>query len=300
MANGPVTGFLDPRVLARIGDLELIARTVVQGFMHGLHRAPRLGHSTDFAEHRPYQPGDDIRRIDWRVFGRTDRHYVKEFEADTNAAIVLAVDVSKSMDYASAGVRKFDYARMLAAALAWFSQRQGDRIGLVLYADRIREYVPPSTRHLSLVLHTLERATPAGIAGGPEAIPLISELLTRTGITVFISDWYAEPSAVAQALGSVHARGHDVAAFHIIDPAERTFPFQEVASFEDLETDERLPVVPAALRDRYRQLYEAHLETLKRELSVAGIDYAPLETSTPLDLALYEYLVRREALARVR
>ncbi len=300
MARGPTTGSLDPTVLARIGDLELIARTVVQGFMHGLHRAPRLGHSTDFAEHRPYQPGDDIRRIDWRIYGRTDRHYVKEFEADTNAAVVLAVDVSKSMDYGSGAVRKFDYARMLAAALAWFSQRQGDRIGLVLYADGIREYVPPSTRHLSLVLHTLERATPAGVAGGPEAIPLISELLTRTGVTVFVSDWYAEPATVAQALGSVHARGHDVAAFHVIDPAERAFPFEEIASFEDLETEERVPVVPGTLRARYQALYQAHLESLRRELSTSGIDYAPIETSTPLDLALYEYLVRREALARVR
>jgi uncharacterized protein (DUF58 family) len=300
MGRGPTTGILDPTVLARIGDLELVARTVVQGFMHGLHRAPRLGHSTDFAEHRPYQPGDDIRRIDWRIYGRTDRHYVKEFEADTNAAVVLAVDVSRSMDYGSGAVRKFDYARMLAAALAWFSQRQGDRIGLVLYADGIREYVPPSTRHLSLVLHTLERATPAGVAGGAESIPLISELLTRTGVTVFVSDWYAEPSTVAQALGSVHARGHDVAAFHVIDPAERAFPFEEIASFEDLETQERVPVVPGTLRSRYQALYEAHLEGLRRELSTSGIDYAPIETSTPLDLALYEYLVRREALARVR
>lgn len=300
MTDQPATAFLDPAVLARIGDLELIARTVVQGFMHGLHRAPRLGHSTDFAEHRPYQPGDDIRRIDWRVYGRTDRHYVKEFEADTNAAVVLALDVSRSMDFGSGGLRKFDYARMLAAALAWFSQRQGDRIGLVLYADGIREYVPPSTRHLSLVLHTLERAAPAGTGGGPEAIPMISELLTRTGLTVFISDWYAEPAVVARALGSVHARGHDVTAFHVIDPAERSFGFDDVASFEDLESGERLPVVPATLRPRYRELYEGHLEALRRELSTSGIDYAAIETSTPLDLALYEYLLRREALARVR
>src|SRR6185312_10589305 len=135
---------------------------------------------------RPYQPGDDIRRIDWRVYGRTDRYYLKEFEADTNAAILLAVDVSNSMSFGSGPVSKLDYAKMVAGALAWFSQRQGDRIGLVLYADSIVEYVPPSTRHLSLVLHTLERARASGVAGGTEAIPAITALLARTGITVFL------------------------------------------------------------------------------------------------------------------
>jgi uncharacterized protein (DUF58 family) len=300
MPDAPATGFLDPAVLARIGDLELLARTVVSGFMHGLHRAPRIGHSVDFAEHRPYQPGDDIRRIDWRVYGRTDRYYVKEFEADTNAAVVLALDVSRSMDFGTGAVTKFNYGRMLAATLAWFSQRQGDRIGLVLYADRIVEYVPPSTRHLSLVLHTLERARPVGVAGGTEAVPAISELLARTGITVFISDWYVEPEEVRRSLGNVRARGHDLIAFHLFDQAERTFSYSAAASFEDLETEARLPVVPDAFRERYRALYEAHLGSLVDELRRGGIDYAPVDTASPLDHALYQYLARREALARVR
>jgi len=291
---------LDPVVLARIGDLDLVARTVVQGFMHGLHRAPRLGHSTDFAEHRPYQPGDDIRRIDWRVYGRTDRFFVKEFEADTNAAVVLAVDVSKSLAYGSGPVSKFQYAKMLAASLAWFSQRQGDRIGLVLYADRILEYVPPSTRHLSLVLHTLQRAQPTGVAGGIEAVPAISELLTRTGITVFLSDWYADPGAVRSALGGIRARGHDLIAFHLIDPVERSFPFERPAAFEDLETEERIPVVPDDFRSRYLELYQAHLESLGRELGRSGVDYHMVDTTTPLERVLHAYLTEREALARVR
>jgi len=300
MARGGSPGFLDPAVLARIGDLELVARTIVEGFMHGLHRAPRLGHSTDFAEHRPYQPGDDIRRIDWRVYGRTDRYYIKEFEADTNAAAMFAVDISRSMDFESAGVTKLHYARMLAGALAWFSQRQGDRIGLVLYDDRIRTYVPPSTRHLSLVLHTLERATAGGAGGGPEAVHAITELLSRTGITIFVSDWYADPTAIRNALGQVRARGHDVIAFHLVDPAERTFPYDEPASFEDLESGERLSVVPAALRTRYQALLAEHVDSLTEGLGASGVDYHRIETSAPLDLALYEYLQRREALARVR
>jgi uncharacterized protein (DUF58 family) len=300
MARGGSPGFLDPAVLARIGDLELAARTIVEGFMHGLHRAPRLGHSTDFAEHRPYQPGDDIRRIDWRVYGRTDRYYIKEFEADTNAAVVFAVDVSRSMEFGSAGVTKLAYARMLAAALAWFSQRQGDRIGLVLYDERIRTYVPPSTRHLSLVLHTLERATPGGSGGGVEAVGAITELLTRTGITVFVSDWYANPTEIRTALGQVRARGHDVIAFHLVDPAERSLPYEEPASFEDLESGERLSVVPEALRQRYQGLVAEHFDRLSDGLGAAGVDYYRIETTQPMDLALYEYLLRREALARVR
>lgn len=300
MSRGGSPGFLDPAVLARIGDLTLVARTVVEGFMHGLHRAPRLGHSTDFAEHRPYQPGDDIRRIDWRVFGRTDRYYIKEFEADTNASVVFAVDISGSMDFGSGRVTKWQYARMLAGSLAWFSQHQGDRVGLVLYGDAIREYVPPSTRHLSLLLHTLERATPSGAAVGAEAIGAITELLGRTGITVFLSDWYVDPAVVQEALGQVRVRGHDVIAFHLVDPAEQSFPYDEAASFEDIETGDRLSVVPASQRERYQSLVAGHHAALADGLGGSGVDYHRIDTRAALDLALYEYLRQRESLGRVR
>ncbi len=300
MSRTAPSGLLDPTVLARIGDLSLIARTVVEGFMHGLHRAPRLGHSTEFSEHRPYQPGDDLRRIDWRVYGRTDRYYVKEYEADTNASVVFALDVSKSMDFGPGGVTKLQYAKMLAAALAWFSARQGDRIGLILYADAVRTYIPPSTRHLSLILHTLERAEAGGVGGGADATDSIAELLGRTGVTVFLSDWYTTPDFVQQALGKVRVRGHDVVAFHLVDPAEKTLPYHEAASFEDLETGARLSVVPETLRERYRAAVAAHAEELETGLRRTGVDYAAVNTSDPLDLALYEYLRRREMMERVR
>jgi uncharacterized protein (DUF58 family) len=298
--GGGAPGFLDPAVLARIGDLTLVARTVVEGFMHGLHRAPRLGHSTDFAEHRPYQPGDDIRKIDWRVYGRTDRFFLKEYEADTNASVVFAIDVSGSMGFGSKAVTKWEYARMLAGSLAWFSQHQGDRVGLVLYGQAIREYVPPSTRHLSLLLHTLERAAPSGAAVGAEAIAAITELLGRTGITVFLSDWYVDPAAVKEALGQVRVRGHDVIAFHLVDPAEQTLPYDEAASFEDLETGDRLSVVPETQRAKYQALVQAHQAALADGLASSGVDYHRTDTSEPLDLALYQYLQQREALGRVR
>lgn len=300
MTRSAPPGLLDPAVLARIGDLSLIARTVVEGFMHGLHRAPRLGHSTEFAEHRPYQPGDDLRRLDWRVYGRTDRFYVKEYEADTNVSVLIALDVSRSMDFGSSGITKFHYAKMIAAAFAWFSQRQGDRIGLILYADGVRTYIPASTRHLSLILHTLEKAGAEGVGGGIDTNDAITELLGRSGITVFISDWYVTPEFVRQALGQVRVRGHDVIAFHVVDPAERTLPYDEAASFEDLETGERLSVVPEALRVKYQAAVAEHYQQLGTELSRVGVDYHRLDTDRPLDAALYQYLHRREALQRVR
>lgn len=300
MSRTAPSGLLDPAVLARIGDLSLIARTVVEGFMHGLHRAPRLGHSTEFSEYRPYQPGDDLRRIDWRVFGRTDRYYVKEYEADTNASVVFALDVSKSMEFGSGPVTKLRFAKMLVAALAWFSHRQGDRIGLILYADTVRTYVPPSTRHLSLILHTLERVEAEGAGGGIDANDSIAELLGRTGVTVFLSDWYATPEFVQQALGKIRVRGHDVVAFHLYDPAEKTLPYPDAASFQDLETGERLSVVPDTLREQYRAAVAAHHQALETGLRRTGVDYAAVDTSQPLDLALYEYLRRREMMERVR
>jgi uncharacterized protein (DUF58 family) len=300
MSPAAMMTLLDPLVLARIGDLSLIARTVVDGFMHGLHRAPRLGHSTEFAEHRPYQPGDDLRRLDWRVYGRTDRYFVKEYEADTNVSLLLALDVSRSMDFGSGSLTKFHYARMVAATLAWFSQRQGDRIGLILYADDVRQFVPPSTRHLSLILHTLEASKPEGAGGGTEASDAITQLLGRTGITVFLSDWYATPEFVRQALGQVRVRGHDVIAFHLIDPAERTFPYDEAASFEDLETGEKLSVVPETQRARYQTAIAEHYGALSAELARVGVDYHQIDTSQPIDHVLHHYLHRREAMARVR
>ena len=300
MAPAVAIRFLDPAVLARIGDLDLIARTVVDGFMHGLHRAPRLGHSTDFAEHRQYLPGDDIRRIDWRVYGRTDRFYLKQFEADTNASVLIAVDRSRSMDFGTGPLTKFGYARFLAATLAWFSQRQGDRVGLALFSDSIDAYVPSSTRHLSLILQTLERATPTGVGPASAGVGALGRVLTRAGIVVLISDWYEAPDELERRVGELTTRGHDVMVIQVLDPAERSFPYDEAGSFEDLESGDRLAVVPEALRDRYREQMRLHLEELERGLGRIGADYALFDTSMPLDGALFNYLHRRQALARVR
>lgn len=292
--------FLDPAVLARIGNLELLARTVVDGFLTGLHRSPYLGFSLDFAEHRPYMPGDDIRRIDWKLFGRTDRHYIKLFEAETNADFAVLLDVSRSMAYGSHAVTKLDYARFLAAALLFFSNRQRGRVGLVTFDERVVEWVPPSMKHFETALHVLDRAE-AGRPGslqGPMATA--TERLKRKGILVVVSDFYEEPDAVMHAVLPLRARGHDVIVFHVMDPAELTFPFQDASGFEDLETGEQIPVIPAKLRDEYTRLVRAHLDELERRFTGSGVDYRVLDTSQPLDGALFAYLSARQRLARVR
>ena len=292
--------FVDPVALARIRNLELLARTVVDGFINGLHRAPHLGYSLDFAEHRGYEPGDDLRRVDWRVFARTDRFYVKQFEADSNANILVALDVSPSMRFTSGGLTKLDYGRYLAASLLYFSHRQRDRVGLVTFDQEIIEYVPPSARHLEYGLYALDRIAEG--RPGKLASPMLTltERLKRRGIVAIVSDLYEEPEAVASAVRLLRYRGHDVIVFHVLDPAELEFGFEDSASFEDLETGDRMPVVPGALRDQYRALVSQHTETIGRLFTDSRIDYALFRTSVPLDHALFHYLSTRERLSRAR
>ncbi|HXV86909.1 MAG TPA: DUF58 domain-containing protein [Gemmatimonadales bacterium] len=292
--------FLDPVVLARIDNLELVARTVVDGFISGLHRSSYLGRSVDFAEHRAYMPGDDIRRIDWRVFGRTDRFFVKEFEADTNANFTIILDVSRSMAYGSGGITKLDYARFLAACLAWFSRRQRDRVGLATFDHAVRTAIPASGTHLDAVMHALDTLEP-GAAGGFEApLERIAESVRRRSLLLVISDLLGEPDVVLQAVGRLCGGGNDVMVFHLVDPAERAFPFVEAADFEDLETGERLPIIPTELAAEYRNRVERHLRDIEDGMLARRIDYAQFETSRPLDFALFEFLTRRQRLNRVR
>ncbi len=292
--------FVDPKVLARLNSLELVARSVVDGFINGLHRAPHLGFSLDFAEHRGYEPGDDLRRVDWRLFARTDRFYVKQFEADSNANLVVLLDVSASMRFGHAGLSKIDYGRYLAASLLYFSHQQRDRVGLVTFDREVVAYVPPSARHLEFALFALDRVD-AG-REGQLAAPLLTatERLRRRGIVVVISDLYEEPDRVAAAIRPLRFRGHDVIVFHLLDPSERDFPFDEASSFEDLESGERVMVVPEALRAEYQDLVRRHVEALARVLVDSRIDHALFDTSVPLDFALFRYLSARDRLRRVR
>ncbi|HSM16242.1 MAG TPA: DUF58 domain-containing protein [Gemmatimonadales bacterium] len=294
------TRFLDPKVLARIDRLDLLARTVVDGFVAGLHQSPHLGVSVDFAEHRAYMPGDDIRRIDWRVYGRTDRLYVKEFEAETNANISILIDISASMDYASQGISKLDYARYLAASLAYFSFHQRDRVGLVTFDQDVVTQVPPTGRRLDTILHSIDRITPGG--RGQLDLPLrrIAESIRRRSILVLISDLYEPPPDILTAINRLRRRGNDLIVFHLLDPAEVEFTFDEATQFEDLETGERIPVLPARVRAGYRGLMQEHVAELTQRMGQNRIDYYLIETSKPLDHALFHYLSRRHRMSRVR
>lgn len=292
--------FLDPQVLARIDSIDLLARTVVDGFINGLHHSPYFGLSVDFAEHRPYMPGDDIRRVDWRVFGRTDRFYVKEYEADTNANFLVLFDVSRSMDYSSGGVSKLDYGRYLAACLSYFSRQQRDRVGLVTFDEEIVDYVPASAKHLDIVLHKIDMIRSRRRGTLEEPLLKVAETLRRRSILVLISDLYEDPAIVVKSLSRLRHKGNDIIVFHVLDPAEMEFPFDEAAHFEDLESGERIPVVPETLREQYRLLLRNHLDALSQRLVANSIDYCRFVTTEPLDYALFEYLSGRERMSRVR
>ena len=294
------SGFIDPRVLAKIDNLELLARTVVEGFINGLHRSPNLGASMDFAEHRAYMPGDDLRRIDWRLFGRSDRYFVKEFEADTNTDLLLLLDVSASMGFGTAGIPKLQYAKYLASCLAYFSSRQRDRVGLVTFVNGIVDYVPPAAKHLSIVLQTIARATASGEGSVDTALRQIAEHARRRQIVVIISDLYDEPERVVRAVARLRNRGNDLIVLQVLDPAELDLPFDDAANFEDMETGEAIPVVPTLLREQYHTLMQEHTATLARMMREERIDYALFNTAQPLDHALFAYLADRQRLSRTR
>ena len=292
--------FLDPVLLARISDLALLARTVVDGFMHGQHRSMRKGSSTDFAQHRAYQPGDDLRRIDWRLLGRTDRFYMKEFEADTNASVVFALDSSASMDYGSKGVTKYDYGRFLIASLAWLSQAQGDRVGLATFAGDLVAVVPPSARHLQLLLHTLGRSKATGAGSLATPVQRLAHMTARAGITVLVTDCYESPEELGHSVDALRMRGQDLIIFHVVDAAERDFPFTAAATFEDSESKTRIAVRPDDLRKHDLERSRAHHAAVAKRLVASGADYVRVDTDQPLDRALHAYLDRRLARSRVR
>jgi uncharacterized protein (DUF58 family) len=299
--QSPVPGsrFIDPAVLAKIGSLEFVARSVVDGVINGSHRSPYFGASVDFAEHRGYVPGDDIRRVDWRVYARTDKYYIKEFEADSNANFSVLLDVSKSMAF-GARITKLDYAKTLAACLTYLVSKQRDRVGLVTFDEDILDHVPPSAKHVDVVLHTLDRvqAKRPGRFGVP--MRKLAEHFGRRGIVVVVSDFYEEPDEVLDAVSLIRYRGNDVILFHILDPAEIDFSFDDASSFEDLESGEQLPVVPDALREQYRAMIREHIAALTTKSAAQRVDYNLLNTAAPLDYALFNYMAIRDRLSRTR
>lgn len=293
--------FIDPKVLMRVGNLELLAKTVVDGFINGLHRAPFFGASIDFAEHRGYVPGDDIRRVDWRLYARTDRYYIKQYEADTNTNFTVLLDISRSMNFKSGdGPTKLEYGSYLGACLAYLATKQRDRVGILTFDQDIVTHVPPSAKHFDQVLHTLDRAKPE--RAGQLSVPLnkMAEHFKRRGILLLISDFYDEPDAILDAIKPLRFIGSDIIVFHILDPQEINFDYKDASAFEDLESREQIPVVPDSFRVEYRRLVQEHIQKLSTKFSEQRIDYAQITTTEPLDRALFSYLSSREKLMRVR
>jgi uncharacterized protein (DUF58 family) len=291
--------FLDPAVVARLGTLELRARTVVEGFISGLHRSPFKGFSVEFAEYRQYIHGDDLSTIDWKVFARSDRYYVKKFEEETNLDCQLMIDVSGSMAYGSRGITKFQYAACLAASLGYLMNRQRDGVGLTAFDDRIAAVLPASTRpgHLRNLLITLDRLAPGNRTNVSKPLHQLADSMNRRGMVVLISDLLDDTEAIIRGLKHFQYRGSDVLVFQILDPDELEFPFDRATRFEDLETSEEVMAVPGLVRSHYLQQISGLIERYRRELGAAGIDYQLLSTKQPLEMALLAYLSTRSRTA---
>jgi uncharacterized protein (DUF58 family) len=288
--------FLNPSIIARLGTMELKARTVVEGFLAGLHRSPYKGFSVEFAEYRQYLPGDDLSTLDWKVYARSDRHYVKKYEEETNLECHLLLDISASMGYRGAApMTKLEYGSVLAGSLAFLMHRQRDATGLIAFDEKITFRVPASARrgHLHSLLIGLERLEPARQANVGRPLHQLAEALTRRSLIVLISDLLDEPDPIVKGLKYLRFRGNDVIVFQVLDPNELTFPFLGSSRFKDLESAEEVTAEPTTVRAAYLNELAGLRSQYDRELRGAGIDYVHLDTSQPLDFALLAYLAAR-------
>ena len=298
MSESPLQ-FLEPRVVTRLANLELRARLVVEGFITGLHRSPYHGFSVEFAEHRQYMPGDAIRFIDWKIYGRTDRHYIKQYEEETNLRSTIILDTSRSMGYSSGdGVSKLAYGASLAAALAYLMIRQQDAVGLACFDEELRSFLPPHTTrgYLRRLLVTLQHASPAGATGAARALHQAADRMKRRGLVIVISDLLDDQAGVLGALKHFRHKKNEVIVMHVLDPLERSFAFAQDAVFRDVETDERITTLPWQIRSSYRHAMAEFLDSYKRQCREHAIDYVLMDTATPFDVALTQYLARRERL----
>ena len=289
---------LDPHFVSKLTRLDLTARLVVEGFLTGLHRSPYHGFSVEFAEHRQYMPGDPLRHLDWRVLAKSDRKYLKQYEEETNLRASLLVDTSASMGYGSAGITKLDYARQLAAALAYLMLTQNDAVGLFAFARSRGEHIPPRSTmgHLRPLLLLLEKLEPSGGTDFAASLHSLAERMTRRGLVVLFSDLLDEPDRIADAIHHFRHRKHEVLVFHILDPEELNFSFEREAVYVDSESGERVTTRPQELRGDYRARVGAWRDRLRQICIEKRADYVPLTTDQPYDRALLEYLSKRARL----
>jgi uncharacterized protein (DUF58 family) len=291
-----VQRFLDPAVLAGISGLDLVAKTVVDGFVAGLHRSPDFGFSQEFAEYRAYTPGDDLRHVDWNLFARTERCYLKRYRGETNSQLTILLDASNSMKYGSHTVSKMDYARYTAASLFYLAiHNQRDPAGLIVFDDEVRNYIRPSTRQgqLHRLLAGLEQAEPRARTNFMKPLAHFQEFLRRRGVVLVISDFYESPEAIVKTIEPLRFHGSDVVLFHVLDPKEIRPELNGPSILVDMETEQRLEVIPEYVKGEYRRKMDAHLEQMSERTRAAGLDYHLLVTDRPLDAALSEYLFLR-------
>jgi uncharacterized protein (DUF58 family) len=290
--------FLDPNVLAGIASLDLVAKTVVDGFVAGLHRSPDFGFSQEFAEYRAYTPGDDLRHVDWNLFARTERCYLKRYRGETNSQLTVLLDASNSMQYTSGPPRKIDYARYIAASLFYLAiHNQRDAAGLIVFDNEVREYIKPSTRpgQLARLFAGLDQAEPRALTNFTKPFKHLQTHRHRRGIAIVISDFYEEPETIVRTIAQLRFHGNDVVLFHILDPQEVQPVLNGSAILVDLETNRKIEVVPEYTKTSYRAKVDAHIEQLRSRARGAGMDYQLLVTNQPLDNALREYLSLRQA-----
>lgn len=288
--------YFDPRVLAKLSNMTLRARYVVEGLLSGMHKSPYRGYSVEFAEHREYVPGDEIRRIDWKAYGKFDRYFIKEYEEETNLRAYIFLDASASMAYGSQDISKFDYGSYLAAAMAYLMLRQGDYVGLITFNTAVQSYIPPrsGSQHLQALMRQLEQTQPQGATHLDQALRDIAGKQTKRGMILVISDLFDTPELVLKSLKYFRHRRNEVMVFHLLDHNELTFPFERLTMFEDIE-DPAVRVLsdPRTVREAYLQQLQTFIDEYRRGCRREMIDYTCFPTTTPLDLALTRYLARR-------
>ncbi len=299
MADQSHSKYLAPEVLSKLKSLEVKARLVVEGFIAGLHRSPYHGFSVEFAEHRQYMPGDSIRDIDWKVFAKSDRFYIKQYEEETNLKAYLLVDCSRSMAFAAdQRLNKLTYALQLAAALSFLMLKQRDAVGLVGFDENINAYVPPrsAASHLHVLLREMEQFAPAQKTNVASTLHEMAERIKRRGLVIVLSDLLDDPDQIIAGLKHFRHKKHEIIVFHVLDPKERDFSFPLEAIFKDMETGEQVSTLPWQVKGEYQKVVGQILERFARECRMSNIDYVPIDTATPYDRALFAYLNKRARL----
>ena len=291
-------GYLIPEVLSKLSNLELIAKMIVEGFIIGLHKSPFHGFSVEFSQHRPYNPGDSLKYIDWKIFGRTDRFYIKQFEEETNLKATILLDVSNSMSYSSGKISKLEYGKYLAASLTYMMLMQRDAVGMTLFDSKIKQYLPPRsvTSYLQPILKQLEIIQPGADTDISQVLHEIADRIKRRGLIILISDLLDEPEKVLSSLRHFRHNKHEVLLFHILDPLELSFKFEGDIQFEDLESGENIRTFPWYIQNEYKNEINEFINYYKKNCLENRIDYQLVETSTSFDNALIEYLVKRKLL----